>query len=269
MAFKRYDGFTGSIPQKKMDKGLTKCPFCGNDPHWLLEIKQGFATASMTCMCEKCGAKLYSENSGFNYDDNLRVVDTGNVNKNNLNLNAIYHITALNTLGNKTNLNSEYVKANDNITMNKVESTPQIGVIQSETMPNTNKKTGIISGSIVSAIVFIAIMFWIFMPLGGYGQPGLNDLQPVMQSSMHVEEIMDNYYSVTITGSAKNTSNKMMDYVSITFTLYDSAGNVVGNALDNQANLGAGQTWVYSAIGISTTNRPVSWESTDVTVLCY
>ena len=85
---------------------------------------------------------------------------------------------------------------------------------------------------------------------------------------MSVEESFG-YYYVTITGSAKNTSNKTMDYVSITFTLYDSAGNVVGTAIDNQSGLGAGETWIYSASGISTTNRPVSWKLTDVTVICY
>ena len=35
MAFQRYDGFVGSAPQKKMDNGLPKCPFCGEHPHVL------------------------------------------------------------------------------------------------------------------------------------------------------------------------------------------------------------------------------------------
>ena len=120
---------------------------------------------------------------------------------------------------------------------------------------------------LISVLVFIVVFFvslWLFLP-GGMGQPTSSQLEPVKQSSMKVEESFG-YYYVTITGSAKNTSNKTMGYVSITFTLYDSAGNVVGTALCNQAGLGAGETWVYSASGI-TTNRPVTWKSTDVTVI--
>lgn len=274
MAFKRYDGFIGSFPQKKIDKGLTKCPFCGEDPHWLLEIKQGFSTASMTCMCEKCNAKLYSENSGFSYSDNLLVVDVGNKNLNKLSLNGTYHITALNSLS-----NSMKIKGTDGNTINKEESnvhnnsssnitSSPITPIQSSSYEDNRKKNGIIWGSIISIFIFIACMVWIFAPLGGIGQPSASDLEPVQQSSMQVEELAG-YYYVTITGSAKNTSNKTMDYVSITFTLYDASGNVVGTAIDNQNGVGAGETWIYSATGMSSTNRPVSWKSTDVTVLCY
>ena len=128
------------------------------------------------------------------------------------------------------------------------------------------KRTGVIFG-VVSFIVAFCVFLWILIP-GGAGSPTSSQLEPIRQSSMSVEESFG-YYYVTITGSAKNTSNKTMDYVSITFTLYDSAGNVVGTAIDNQSGLGAGETWIYSASGISTTNRPVSWKLTDVTVICY
>ena len=61
MTFKRYDGFVGSAPQSMIDNGLPICPFCGESPHWLLELESGMVSA-MTCMCEKCSAKIYSEN---------------------------------------------------------------------------------------------------------------------------------------------------------------------------------------------------------------
>lgn len=95
-----------------------------------------------------------------------------------------------------------------------------------------------------------------------------NDLVTTSQPQMRVEEIFGTYY-VTITGSMKNTSNKTMDYVSVTFALYDDYGNVVGSALDNQLSLGAGQTWMYSATGMSNTNKPVKATITDKTVSCY
>ncbi len=257
MEFKRYDGFLNGAPQKKFDNELPLCPFCGEYPHWNLNIKNGF-TASVTCMCEKCKGKLNTEYTVLNID-NLRVVDVGEKNIHNLTLNASYHIMALNSL-------AKTAKVSD------VEN----GFLKQEPIPNitrniesdttTKKRIGAILG-VISFIVAFCVFLWILIP-GGVGSTTSSQLEPVRQSSMSVEESFG-YYYVTITGSAKNTSKRTMDYVSITFTLYDSAGNVVGTAIDNQSGLGAGETWIYSASGISTTNRPVSWKSTDVTVICY
>lgn len=259
MEFKRYDGFFNGAPQKKIDSELPVCPFCGENPHWHLNIKNGF-TVSVTCMCEKCKGKLNAEYSVVNFD-NLRVVDLGEKNIHNLTLNAVYHIIALNSLARTTKSESE---KNDNA-FYKHPFTENI-THTVEHNNTKNKKIGAVIG-IISFIVVFSLFLWILLP-GGGGTPTSNQLEPVRQSSMEVEESFG-YYYVTISGSAKNTSKKTMDYVSITFTLYDSAGNVVGTAITNQSGLGAGETWIYSATGISTTNRPVSWKSTDVTVICY
>ncbi len=97
MAFKRYDGLYSKSLQEKFDGEMTTCPFCGDNPHWLLDLKSGLIKGIVTCMCEKCGAKLYTECSTSGWDDNLRVVDVGNCNINNLVINGTYHIK---TLGN-------------------------------------------------------------------------------------------------------------------------------------------------------------------------
>lgn len=97
MAFKRYDGVYSKSLQEKFDNEMTTCPFCSDNPHWLLDLKSGLIKGTVTCMCEKCGAKLYTEGSMSGWNDNLRVVDVGNRNINNLALNGTYHIT---TLGN-------------------------------------------------------------------------------------------------------------------------------------------------------------------------
>ena len=260
MAFRRYDGFVGSAPQKKMDNGLPKCPFCGEHPHWLLDLQSGF-TATMTCMCEKCGGKLYSENHGFSFDDNLRIVDVGNKNLNNLPLNSVYHIKSLNTIAQNTFYNDGQ---QSNPSAGAFESAPHTTYTPSYTeQKSRNNQTAVAVISVISIILFIGIMIWVLLPNGGSSG---SQLEPVQKSSMQVEEIAGCYY-VTITGSAKNTTSRTMSYVSITFTLYDSAGNVVGTAIANQAGLNAGKTWVYSATGISATSRPVSCESTDVTIL--
>lgn len=272
MEFKRYDGFINSSPQKLFDKELPICPFCGGYPNWKLNIKKSF-TIDVTCVCEKCQGKLYAECNGTRLDD-LRVVDLGEKNIHNLSLNGNYHVIALNSLSkNSKNILKEddyFVDTqSDNIVSNNEQQ-----------KSNTQKMKGLIIGVISFVIVFV-LLLWLLLPDGtdqsttnvtgqssnyGIGISSTGGLEPVKQSSMNVEESFGMYY-VTITGSAKNTSKRNMDYVSITFTLYDSAGNVVGTALANQAGLGAGETWIYSAVGISTTNRPVSYKSTDVTAI--
>lgn len=97
MAFKRYDGFYSKSLQEKFDSEMAVCPFCGDNPHWLLDLKSGLIKGTVTCMCEKCGAKLYTEGSPSGWDDNLRVIDVGSCNRNNLARNSTYHIQ---TLGN-------------------------------------------------------------------------------------------------------------------------------------------------------------------------
>lgn len=248
MEFKRYDGFINSSVQKKFDSELPICPFCGESPHWNLNVNNGFAV-SATCMCEKCNGKLNAEYTVLNID-NLRVVDVGNKNIHNLSLNGNYHILSLKSL------------ASDTACKNNVHvPTPiQNNIVATTTTANDNKKPIVTISVILSIIIFIGLLIWLVIPSSGTG----NSLEPVQKSSMTVEEIYGTYY-VTITGSAKNTSKRTMSYVSITFTLYDSAGNVVGTAIANQAGLSGGETWKYSATGISTTSKPASCKSTDVT----
>ena len=96
MEFKRYDGFFSryNIIQKKFDKGLPLCPFCGEFPHWYLTARNGFNLASATCMCEKCKGKLNTEYKILNIAQ-LKVVDLGEKNVHNLELNTTYSLGIL------------------------------------------------------------------------------------------------------------------------------------------------------------------------------
>lgn len=60
MAFKRMEGFAGSIPQKFIDNRVPKCPMCGTDnPHWSIDQKMGFVKMSRYLFkCEQCGCIL-------------------------------------------------------------------------------------------------------------------------------------------------------------------------------------------------------------------
>ena len=98
MDFRRYDDFAGNTKQKKIDKLLKKCPFCGENPHWLLKLEYGKTT--LTCKCEKCGGELYTENYNLNSQSAMIAISTGKSNSNNLELNSSYSILYLATLQN-------------------------------------------------------------------------------------------------------------------------------------------------------------------------
>ncbi len=56
MAFKRMEGFAGSIPQKFIDNRVPKCPMCGTDnPHWSIDQKMGLVSLNRYLFkCEQC-----------------------------------------------------------------------------------------------------------------------------------------------------------------------------------------------------------------------
>ena len=72
MAFKRMEGFAGSIPQKFIDNNVVKCPMCGTqDPHWAIDQKMQMKLEGNLYLfqCEKCKCVLSSpvpDVTGFN-----------------------------------------------------------------------------------------------------------------------------------------------------------------------------------------------------------
>ena len=100
MSYRRYNWFMEFQPQKTIDEELPQCPFCGEHPNWLLDVKKGL-DCSFTCMCEKCQGKLFTKVTGMSMDRNMRIVDTGKKNIHELNLNAVYHIKSLETMAKK------------------------------------------------------------------------------------------------------------------------------------------------------------------------
>lgn len=54
MGFRRFDGFSGSIPQKFIDNRLPVCPMCGTKkPHWTLDMRMGWVNRYLF-KCEDC-----------------------------------------------------------------------------------------------------------------------------------------------------------------------------------------------------------------------
>ena len=67
MAFKRMEGFAGSVPQKFADQKIPKCPMCGtNNPHWSVDERMGKMFSfdpeenanKYLFKCEQCGCVL-------------------------------------------------------------------------------------------------------------------------------------------------------------------------------------------------------------------
>jgi len=59
--------------------------------------------------------------------------------------------------------------------------------------------------------------------------------------------IVTENYTNFITGTIKNTSSKVIDYVEIDFAIFDKEGNQVGTTLANITNLQPGATWKFKA----------------------
>ena len=72
MAFKRMEGFAGSVPQGFIDRNLKICPFCGSsNPHWALDQKMQMKLEGNLYLfkCEQCDCIISSpvaDVTGFN-----------------------------------------------------------------------------------------------------------------------------------------------------------------------------------------------------------
>ena len=80
MAFKRMEGFAGSVPQGFIDRNIKVCPLCGtNSPHWSIDQKMQMKLEGNLYLfkCEQCGCILSSpvpDVTGFN---NTMLTTTG------------------------------------------------------------------------------------------------------------------------------------------------------------------------------------------------
>lgn len=63
MAFKRMEGFAGSVPQGFIDRSVKICPFCGSgNPHWAIDQKMQMKLEGNLYLfqCEQCKGVLAS-----------------------------------------------------------------------------------------------------------------------------------------------------------------------------------------------------------------
>ena len=80
MAFKRMEGFAGSVPQGFIDRNVKICPLCGStNPHWSIDQKMQMKLEGNLYLfkCEQCDCILSSpvpDVTGFN---NTMLTTTG------------------------------------------------------------------------------------------------------------------------------------------------------------------------------------------------
>ena len=80
MAFKRMEGFVGSVPQGFIDRSVKVCPFCGsNKPQWLLDQKMQMKLEGNLYLfqCERCKGVLSSPVSDVTGHNNTMLTTTG------------------------------------------------------------------------------------------------------------------------------------------------------------------------------------------------
>jgi hypothetical protein len=78
-----------------------------------------------------------------------------------------------------------------------------------------------------------------------------------------VEGEVDQIGSLYIRGTARNESGGDYEYVQLTWSVLDSSGAKVGDALANTSGLQAGQSWRYEALAPSADNAD-SYELQDI-----
>lgn len=114
MAFKRMEGFAGSVPQGFIDRNVPICPMCGtSNPHWAINQKMQMKLEGNLYLfqCEQCKGVLSSpvpDVTGFN---NTILTTTGLLKKFSGKKNGVIYLKvydAGNNVDFKDNVGKEY-----------------------------------------------------------------------------------------------------------------------------------------------------------------
>jgi hypothetical protein len=89
------------------------------------------------------------------------------------------------------------------------------------------------------------LLMFVFILLLNYQLPSYSQSKGLKLVSER--STSDNYYRY-ITGVVKNESSKTYSIVTISYSLYDRSGSLVGNAVDTIQNFRPGATWKFKAM---------------------
>lgn len=83
--------------------------------------------------------------------------------------------------------------------------------------------------------------------------------------SIDGEKLTGDAYSCKISGVYTNKAGKDLNYVQVSYNLFDADGNQIGTALANTNNLADGGTWKFEAFGSAAVDEVASYKIGDVT----
>ncbi|MBR2869846.1 MAG: FxLYD domain-containing protein [Clostridia bacterium] len=117
------------------------------------------------------------------------------------------------------------------------------------------------------AVLFAGVTLCLCLCMSACGEDGLgHGFEYVEEPTLYIDYNSYLGYSAEIRGVIKNTSSNDYDYVEIEYTVYDQKGNNIGTALANVNNLGAGETWSFTATLLDfPSSAPESFKLKDIT----
>ncbi len=134
-----------------------------------------------------------------------------------------------------------------------------------------NSPRNIIIG-IICAVFFIAVI----IAIASSGNDSSNNNSSTSTTTQKVEVInlsmtttyksyMDGY-DCEITGIVRNNTKKSYSYVSVSISIYDANGIIIGSAYESMSDLGAGESWSFSTSSYDyPSNQPVSCKVKEIT----
>lgn len=97
------------------------------------------------------------------------------------------------------------------------------------------------------------------------GEQAQSDQADASKYSITDEQLAEENYVTQITGTFTNTSGKELDYVQLSYNLYDSDGAQIGTAYANTTHLANGAVWKFEAYCTKDADEIASYQLTDVT----
>lgn len=120
------------------------------------------------------------------------------------------------------------------------------------------------NGWIVFVALFIASIV-VFIVVSALLEPKGTSKLDVSNTKMTVKYTAYLGYSANIEGLIENKSHKKYSYVSVEFSVYDSAGNNLGTARANINNLASGDYWFFEATLLSYSKiKPASYKLVEI-----
>ena len=108
----------------------------------------------------------------------------------------------------------------------------------------------------------LVLIIALAVPLVGCGGEQAEKIEPLTIEG-EIEETANYFGNPEFSGVVKNNTDEEINYVEITFILYDKDDNKVGESIDTTTDLKADGTWKFKATTIAT--ESVDYDHYEVT----